>query len=82
MLNEETGELVEGTDAMCPVSKETIPYMEIQNGRLWEADHIKPWSKGGRTTIENGQLIKKAYNRVKSDSMPEEEEFETFALAA
>ena len=82
MLNEETGELVEGTDAICPVSKKTIPYMEIQNGRLWEADHIKPWSKGGRTTIENGQLIKKAYNRVKSDSMPEEEEFETFALAA
>ena len=81
-LNEETNEVVEGTDATCPVSKETIPYMEIQNGRLWEADHIKPWSKGGRTTIENGQLIKKAYNRVKSDSMPEEEEFETFALAA
>ena len=81
-LNEETNEVVEGTDAMCPVSKETIPYMEIQNGRLWEADHMKPWSKGGRTTIENGQLIKKAYNRVKSDSMPEEEEFDTFALAA
>jgi hypothetical protein len=82
MLNEETGKLVEGTDAICPVSKKTIPYMEIQNGRLWEADHIKPWSKGGRTTIENGQLIKKAYNRVKSNSMPEEEEFDTFALAA
>ena len=32
--------------------------------------------------IKNMQLIKKAYNRDKSDSMPEEEEFETFALAA
>ena len=82
MLNEETGELVEGTDAICPVSGESIPYMELQNGRLWEADHIVPWSKGGRTTVENMQLIKKAYNRDKSDSMPEEEEFETFSLAA
>ena len=82
-FNEETNEVIEGTDAICPESGEPIPYMEIQNGRLWEADHIKPWSKGGRTTIENGQLIKKAYNRVKSDSMPEEEEFETLlALAA
>ena len=82
MFNEETGKLVEGNDAVCPESGETIPYMELQNGRLWEADHIKPWSKGGRTTIENGQLIKKAYNRVKSNSIPEEEEFDTFALAA
>jgi len=22
----------------------------------WECDHIKPWSKGGQTTVENGQV--------------------------
>ena len=22
----------------------------------WECDHIKPWSKGGPTTVENGQV--------------------------
>ncbi len=22
----------------------------------WHADHIKPWSKGGKTTVENGQV--------------------------
>jgi len=61
-------EVIDGTDAICPESGESIPYYEIWRGDLWEADHEKPWSKGGLTTIENGRLIKKIYNRVKSDS--------------
>ena len=81
-LDTVTNQPIDATDAVCPVSGETITYRDCQNGNLWEADHIIPWSKGGLTTIENGQLIKKEYNRVKSDSIPEEEEFETFALAA
>ena len=32
-----------------------------------EADHIKPWSKGGKTTIDNCQLLCKKHNREKSD---------------
>ncbi len=36
----------------------------------FEADHIQPYSKGGKTTIENGQVLcstcnKKKYNKRK-----------------
>lgn len=33
----------------------------------WEADHRAPWSKGGPTTVENGQVLCIACNRAKSD---------------
>lgn len=32
-----------------------------------EADHITPWSEGGKTTAENCQMLCKMDNRVKSD---------------
>ena len=32
-----------------------------------EADHITPWSKGGKTTVENCQMLCKGDNRRKSD---------------
>jgi len=31
----------------------------------WHADHIKPWSKGGKTTVENGQVSCPACNAAK-----------------
>jgi 5-methylcytosine-specific restriction endonuclease McrA len=31
-----------------------------------EADHITPWSKGGKTTAANCQMLCKADNRIKS----------------
>ena len=34
----------------------------------FEADHIKPWSKGGRTVIANGQVLCTPCNRAKSAS--------------
>jgi hypothetical protein len=34
----------------------------------FEADHLKPWSKEGKTSIENGQVLCRHHNRVKSDS--------------
>ena len=35
----------------------------------WAADHIKPWSKGGKTTVENGQVGCIPCNSVKKDAM-------------
>jgi len=35
----------------------------------WQADHIIPWSKGGKTTVENGQVACQACNASKSDSV-------------
>ena len=32
-----------------------------------EADHIQPWSKGGKTVAENCQMLCKKDNREKSD---------------
>ena len=31
----------------------------------WECDHIKPWSKGGHTTVENGQVACPECNATK-----------------
>jgi superfamily II DNA or RNA helicase len=35
----------------------------------WHADHVVPHSKGGATTIENGQALCPSCNQSKSDSM-------------
>ena len=31
-----------------------------------EADHIDPWSEGGKTELDNGQMLCKHHNRIKS----------------
>lgn len=36
----------------------------------WHCDHITPWSKGGKTTVENGQVACPACNLTKSDKLP------------
>lgn len=46
---------------ICPKCKKHFTIEEMQ------ADHIKPWSKGGKTTAENCQMLCADCNRKKSD---------------
>ena len=46
---------------ICPMCKE---HFEIEQ---MEADHITPWSQGGKTNDENCQMLCKECNRRKSD---------------
>lgn len=48
-------------DGICPITGKRYPIEEM------EADHIIPWSKGGKTNKENCQMIWKHANRVKSN---------------
>ena len=40
---------------------------KVEKYEDYEPDHIKPWSKGGLTTIENGQISHCSCNRSKKD---------------
>ena len=35
----------------------------------WHCDHILPWSKGGKTTVENGQVSCATCNLSKNNSI-------------
>lgn len=35
-----------------------------------QADHVFPWSRGGSTTVENGQWLCAEHNRMKTNHMP------------
>ena len=48
---------------ICPHCPPETNYHEIVN---MEADHIIPWYKGGKTTIENCQMLCMSCNRTKS----------------
>lgn len=58
-------------EGKCPATGKVILEEDINNHDLWAADHIIPYSKGGQTTIDNGQLVCKQYNLKKSDKMME-----------
>ena len=46
---------------ICPVCGKRFAIEEMQ------ADHITPWSKGGRTVAENCQMLCRRDNALKSD---------------
>ena len=50
----------EKQQGVCPMCGQKFNIEEM------EADHIIPWSKGGRTTIDNCQMLCKMDNRTKS----------------
>ena len=47
------------------ICKKCGKHFELKN---MEADHITPWSKGGKTNIENCQMLCVECNRRKSDT--------------
>lgn len=51
-------------DGICQSCKETVPWSRFQ------ADHIYPHSKGGKTTLDNAQLLCRDCNLHKSNSLP------------
>lgn len=53
--------LYEKQNGICPICKK---HFDIQ---FMEADHITPWSQGGKTVLENGQMLCRECNRRKSD---------------
>ena len=51
--------LYERQKGICPVCKEHFAIGEM------EADHIKPWHQGGKTELNNGQMLCREDNRLK-----------------
>ncbi len=54
-------EAYERQGGVCPITHQKYPIEEM------EADHIIPWSKGGKTNADNCQMVYKRANREKSD---------------
>ena len=53
--------MYETQEGICPICKKHFELKEMH------ADHIVPWSKGGKTEIKNGQMLCSSCNREKSD---------------
>ena len=53
-------EAFEKSNGLCPSCNKTFEIEQM------EADHITPWSKGGRTVAENCQMLCIQCNRRKS----------------
>jgi hypothetical protein len=66
---QERYKLWERQKGTCPQTGKIIPEFEINDDTKWHADHIMPYSKGGKTTLENGQLIDKLSNLQKSNKL-------------
>lgn len=54
--------MYERQNGVCPMCHEHFEFDEMQG------DHIVPWSRGGKTTLENGQMLCKSCNLIKSNS--------------
>lgn len=54
-------EAYEKQTGVCPVCKESFTFNDM------EADHITPWSLGGKTNAENCKMLCRECNRRKSD---------------
>ncbi len=50
-------QLWEIQSGICPLSEKKIPLAEILDAGKWQADHILEYSRGGKTDIDNMQLV-------------------------
>ncbi len=57
-------ELCKGICPHCAKERREKTHYEIDE---MEADHITPWSEGGKTAISNGQMLCREHNRKKSN---------------
>jgi len=57
-------EAYERQKGICPKCKSPNNHYELKE---MEADHIKPWSQGGKTSPDNCSMLCKDHNRSKSD---------------
>lgn len=55
-------EVFERQEGVCVSCGNKFEYQEM------EADHITPWSQGGKTSVENCQILCKGCNRTKSNN--------------
>jgi len=56
-------EVYERQGGICPKCRKEEQKWDFEE---MEADHIKPWHEGGKTIIENCQMLCKEHNRIKS----------------
>lgn len=54
--------MYEKQQGICPICKKPFDIKQM------EGDHIKPWCEGGKTTLDNGQMLCRDCNRRKSST--------------
>lgn len=69
LYNRQTAEAKEKGISNCP---DCVLEGKVNKSRIWdikdmEADHIKAWSKGGATDLENGQMLCIHHNKLKGN---------------
>lgn len=52
---------------ICPYCANTENETKVWRIDEMEGDHIVPWSRGGKTVLENCQMLCRHHNRIKSD---------------
>ena len=60
--------LFEKQEGKCGICNQEIQKDRLSNGDYAQVDHIKPWSKGGRTTEDNAQLVHAKCNQSKGST--------------
>ncbi len=59
--------IYERQQGICPVCKKENREKQVYNIEEMEADHITPWCEGGKTNVDNCQMLCKEHNRRKSN---------------